>query len=330
MEQNFKNVFFAVLQECDQQQNNIDAILLDKLTNAQIDSPEEVLNNIDLIFDAIDRKHADLIAAKQSGMSRAAWMQKEFSEQINKVGDNTTVEILDAVNNSLQGKDVISDNSMGEGKSFAGPEAVEKIRNLDQSLVALTCQAQEEVQSVITDNENTLPDSILMHKTIVDKDPVAFKLVRKIAAVCLMLSDDNSMLLNYANAAVIADRSIFSIQQEYAVGVGECTEADAMENLIDRYAAQLSGMVENLIPKLVDTGMGVLTTLAQAYCPAAVPILNRITPIIKTACTIALTKIIRKGSELIKEQGKALWKKIKSANKAFGETVNKVVSFMKI
>ena len=328
MEQDFKKNFITVLQECDRQSDNIDAILSDKLVQAQIASPDEILKNIDLILDSIDRKHAALIYAKQNGMSRAAWMRQEFSAQVDKIGEDKTAAVLDVVNDSMQGKDVVAEPP-DANTSFTGLDAVEKIRNLDRSLVALTCQAQEEVQSVVAqDDEETATDSVLMKKAVVDKDPVAFKQVRKIATVCLMSDGGDLAIMNYANAAVMADRSVFAVQQEYAVGAGECTEADAVENLIDRYAAQLCGIVESYVPQIIDAGMKALTTLATAYCPAAVPVLTKITPVLKAVCTVALTKVIRKGAELIKKTAKNCWQKIKSAHKSLAESVNKVVSFM--
>ena len=216
-----------------------------------------------------------------------------------------------------------------ENGSFSGLDAVEKVRNLDQALIATTCQAQAELQNaVLSAPDNTIRESRLMQQAIEGKDPVAFKQLRKIAAVCLMTMGLENPL-DYVSASMFADRGIFSVRTDFAVGSGECNETDAVERLIDRGAAQLKTWLEVTVPRLVDAGLTAISTYVVAHCPAAAPGVAKVAPVVRSLCQMAVIPAIRKGAEKIQAVAKSWWQKLKNkSNSAFVKIVNTATNFL--
>ena len=219
--------------------------------------------------------------------------------------------------------------TVNENGSFSGLDAVEKVRNLDQALIATTCQAQAELQNAVLSAPNdTISESRLMQQAIEGKDPVAFKQIRKIAAVCLMTMGLEKPL-DYVSASMFADRGIFSVLTDFAVGSGECNETDAVERLIDRGAAQLKTWIEVTVPRLIDAGLTAISTYVVAHCPAAAPVVAKVAPVVRSLCQMAAIPAIRKGAEKIQAAAKSWWQKLKNkSNSAFVKIVNTATNFL--
>lgn len=316
----FKEHFSSLLAESEEHLSTLDQFLTERLTQANIEDPQTVITGIDAILDSIDRNHENLTASKQSGTSRAAWLQQNLTEQTSSLKENQAATLIDTITDSMTGETLTAVNENG---SFSGLDAVEKIRNLDQALIETTCQAQTELQEVILcAPDDTVRESELMQRAIEGKDPVAFKQIRKIAAVCLMTMGLEKPL-DYVSASMFADRGIFSVLTDFAVGSGECNENDAVERLIDRGAAQLKAWIEITVPRMIDAGLTAISTYVVAHCPAAAPVVAKVVPVVRTVCQMAAIPAIRKGAEKIKAAAKSWWQKLKNnGNSIFAKIVN--------
>ena len=177
-------------------------------------------------------------------------------------------------------------------------------------------------------NARDTSDIKLMQQAIEGKDPVAFKQIRKIAAVCLMTMGLENPL-DYVSASMFADRGIFSVLTDFAVGSGECNETDAVERLIDRGAAQLKTWLEVTVPRLIDAGLTAISTYVTAHCPAAAPVVAKVVPVVRSLCQMAAIPAIRKGAEKIQATAKSWWQKLKNkGNSAFVKIVNTATNFL--
>ena len=321
----FKEHFDSLLTESEEHLSTLDQFLVERLEQAEINEPQTVIAGIDAVLDSIDRNHENLIASKQTGTSRTAWLQQNLTEQTSSLKENQAATLIDTITSSMTGETATTVNENG---TFSGLDAVEKVRNLDQALIATTCQAQTELQNaVLSAPDDTIRESRLMQQAIEGKDPVAFKQIRKIAAVCLMTMGLETMglekPLDYVSASMFADRGIFSVLTDFAVGSGECNETDAVERLIDRGAAQLKTWLEVTVPRLVDAGLTAISTYVVAHCPAAAPVVAKVAPVVRSLCQMAAIPAIRKGAEKIQAAAKSWWQKLKSkSNSAFVKIVN--------
>ena len=162
----FKEHFSSLLTESEEHLSTLDQFLTERLAQAEINDPQTVITGIDAVLDSIDRNHENLTA------------------QTSSLKENQAATLIDTITGSMTGETSTTANENG---SFSGLDAVEKVRNLDQALIATTCQAQAELQNaVLSAPDDTIRESRLMQQAIEGKDPVAFKQIRKIAAVCLM------------------------------------------------------------------------------------------------------------------------------------------------
>ena len=316
----FKEHFSSLLTESEEHLSTLDQFLAERLEQAEINDPQTVITGIDAVLDSIDRNHENLTASKQTGTSRSAWLQQNLTEQTSSLKENQAATIIDTITSSMTGE---TSATVDENGSFSGLDAVEKVRNLDQALIATTCQAQAELQNaVLSAPDDTIRESRLMQQAIEGKDPVAFKQIRKIAAVCLMtMTPENP--LDYVSASMFADRGIFSVLTDFAVGSGEYNEADAVEQLIDRAAAQLKTWLEVTVPRLIDAGLTAISTYVVAHCPAAVPVVAKVAPVVRSLCQMAAIPAIRKGAEKIQAAAKSWWQKLKNnSNSIFAKIVN--------
>ena len=304
----FKEHFSSLLTESEEHLSTLDQFLAERLEQAEISDPQTVIAGIDAVLDSIDRNHENLTASKKTGTSRTAWLQQNLTEQTSSLKENQAATLIDAITGSMTGE---TSTTVNENSSFSGLDAVEKVRNLDQALIATTCQAQTELQNaVLCAPDDTIRESRLMQHAIEGKDPVAFKQIRKIAAVCLMTS-------------MFADRGIFSVLTDFAVGSGECNETDGVERLIDRMAAQLKAWLEVTVPRLIDVGLTAITGFVTAHCPAAAPVIAKVAPVVRSVCQMAAIPAIRKGAEKIQAAAKSWWQKLKNkSNSAFVKIVN--------
>lgn len=66
-------------------------------------------------------------------------------------------------------------------------------------------------------------------------------------------------------SATVADAKTFKKKQQMAVGTGECDEAEALENLIDRKTAQYCTWFENNAPLLVEKGCEYVGSVIGAF-----------------------------------------------------------------
>lgn len=316
----FKEHFSSLLTESEEHLSTLDQFLAERLEQAEINDPQTVIAGIDAVLDSIDRNHENLTASKQTGTSRSAWLQQNLTEQTSSLKENQAATIIDTITSSMTGE---TSATVDENSSFSGLDAVEKVRNLDQALIATTCQAQAELQNaVLSAPDDTIRESVLMHRAIEGKDQVAFKQIRKIAAVCLMTMTPETPL-DYVSASMFADRGIFSVLTDFAVGSGEYNEADAVEQLIDRAAAQLKTWLEVTVPRLIDAGLTAISTYVVAHCPAAVPVVAKVAPVVRSLCQMAAIPAIRKGAEKIQAAAKSWWQKLKNnSNSIFAKIVN--------
>lgn len=315
----FKEHFSSLLTESEEHLSTLDQFLAERLEQAEINDSQNVIAGIDAILDSIDRNHENLIASKKNGMSRTAWLQQNLTEQTSSLKENQAATLIDTITGSMTGEPPVTVNENG---SFSGLDAVEKVRNLDQALIATTCQAQTELQNaVLCAPDDSVRESRLMQQAIEGKDPVAFKQIRKIAAVCLMTMGLEKPL-DYVSASMFADRGIFSVLTDFAVGSGECNETDAVERLIDRAAAQLKTWVEVTVPHLVDAGLTAISTYVTTACPVAAPVVAKFVPIVRSFCQKALIPAILKGAEKIQAVAKSWWQKLKKNNSIFAKIAN--------
>lgn len=315
----FKEHFTSLLAESEEHLSSLDQFLAERLEQAEINDSQNVIAGIDAILDSIDRNHENLIASKKNGMSRTAWLQQNLTEQTSSLKENQAATLIDTITGSMTGE---PQTTVNENGTFSGLDAVEKVRNLDQALIATTCQAQTELQNaVLCAPDDSVRESRLMQQAIEGKDPVAFKQIRKIAAVCLMTMGLEKPL-DYVSASMFADRGIFSVLTDFAVGSGECNETDAVERLIDRAAAQLKTWVEVTVPRLVDAGLTAISTYVTTACPAAAPVVAKFVPIVRSFCQKALIPAILKGAEKIQTVAKSWWQKLKKNNNIFAKIVN--------
>ena len=316
----FKEHFSSLLTESEEHLSTLDQFLAERLEQAEISDPQTVIAGIDAVLDSIDRNHENLTASKKTGTSRTAWLQQTLTEQTSSLKENQAATLIDAITGSMTGE---TSTTVNENSSFSGLDAVEKVRNLDQALIATTCQAQAELQNaVLSVPDDTIRESRLMQHAIEGKDPVAFKQIRKIAAVCLMTMGLEKPL-DYVSASMFADRGIFSVLTDFAVGSGECNETDGVERLIDRMAAQLKAWLEVTVPRLIDVGLTAITGFVTAHCPAAAPVIAKVAPVVRSVCQMAAIPAIRKGAEKIQAAAKFWWQKLKNkSNSAFVKIVN--------
>ena len=323
---NFKEYFNSLLTESEEHLSMLDQFLAERLTQTEINDPQTVIAGIDAVLDSIDRNHENLIASKQTGTSRTAWLQQNLTEQTSSLKENQAATLIDSITGSMTGD---TSTTVNENGTFSGLDAVEKVRNLDQALIATTCQAQTELQNaVLSAPDDTISESRLMQQAIEGKDPVAFKQIRKIAAVCLMTMGLENPL-DYVSASMFADRGIFSVLTDFAVGSGECNETDGVERLIDRGAAQLKTWLEVTVPRLIDAGLTAISTYVMAHCPAAAPVVAKVVPVVRSLCQMAVIPAIRKGAEKIQAAAKSWWQKLKNkGNSAFVKIVNTATNFL--
>ena len=323
---NFKEYFNSLLTESEEHLSMLDQFLAERLTQTEINDPQTVIAGIDAVLDSIDRNHENLIASKQTGTSRTAWLQQNLTEQTSSLKENQAATLIDSITGSMTGD---TSTTVNENGTFSGLDAVEKVRNLDQALIATTCQAQTELQNaVLSAPDDTISESRLMQQAIAGKDPVAFKQIRKIAAVCLMTMGLENPL-DYVSASMFADRGIFSVLTDFAVGSGECNETDGVERLIDRGAAQLKTWLEVTVPRLIDAGLTAISTYVTAHCPAAAPVVAKVVPVVRSLCQMAAIPAIRKGAEKIQATAKSWWQKLKNkGNSAFVKIVNTATNFL--
>lgn len=316
----FKEHFSSLLTESEEHLSTLDQFLAERLEQAEISDPQTVIAGIDAVLDSIDRNHENLTASKKTGTSRTAWLQQNLTEQTSSLKENQAATLIDAITGSMTGD---TSTTVNENGSFSGLDAVEKVRNLDQALIATTCQAQAELQNaVLSAPDDTIRESRLMQHAIEGKDPVAFKQIRKIAAVCLMTMGLEKPL-DYVSASMFADRGIFSVLTDFAVGSGECNETDGVERLIDRMAAQLKAWLEVTVPRLIDVGLTAITGFVTAHCPAAAPVIAKVAPVVRSVCQMAAIPAIRKGAEKIQAAAKSWWQKLKNnSNSIFAKIVN--------
>ena len=315
----FKEHFNSLLAESEEHLSSLDQFLAERLAQAEISDPQNVITGIDAVLDSIDRNHENLTASKQTGTSRTAWLQQSLTEQTSSLKENQAATLIDTITGSMTGEPPVTVNENG---SFSGLDAVEKVRNLDQALIATTCQAQTELQNaVLCAPDDSVRESRLMQQAIEGKDPVAFKQIRKIAAVCLMTMGLEKPL-DYVSASMFADRGIFSVLTDFAVGSGECNETDAVERLIDRAAAQLKTWVEVTVPHLVDAGLTAISTYVTTACPVAAPVVAKFVPIVRSFCQKVLIPAILKGAEKIQAVAKSWWQKLKKNNSIFAKIAN--------
>lgn len=322
----FKEHFSSLLTESEEHLSTLDQFLAERLEQAEISDPQTVIAGIDAVLDSIDRNHENLTASKKTGTSRTAWLQQTLTEQTSSLKENQAATLIDAITGSMTGE---TSATVNENGTFSGLDAVEKVRNLDQALIATTCQAQAELQNaVLSVPDDTIRESRLMQHAIEGKDPVAFKQIRKIAAVCLMTMGLEKPL-DYVSASMFADRGIFSVLTDFAVGSGECNETDGVERLIDRMAAQLKAWLEVTVPRLIDVGLTAITGFVTAHCPAAAPVIAKVAPVVRSLCQMAAIPAIRKGAEKIQAAAKSWWQKLKSkSNSAFVKIVNTATNFL--
>ena len=322
----FKEHFSSLLTESEEHLSTLDQFLAERLEQAEISDPQTVIAGIDAVLDSIDRNHENLTASKKTGTSRTAWLQQNLTEQTSSLKENQAATLIDAITGSMTGE---TSATVNENGTFSGLDAVEKVRNLDQALIATTCQAQAELQNaVLSVPDDTIRESRLMQHAIEGKDPVAFKQIRKIAAVCLMTMGLERPL-DYVSASMFADRGIFSVLTDFAVGSGECNETDGVERLIDRMAAQLKAWLEVTVPRLIDVGLTAITGFVTAHCPAAAPVIAKVAPVVRSLCQMAAIPAIRKGAEKIQAAAKSWWQKLKSkSNSAFVKIVNTATNFL--
>ena len=322
----FKEHFSSLLTESEEHLSTLDQFLAERLEQAEISDPQTVIAGIDAVLDSIDRNHENLTASKKTGTSRTAWLQQTLTEQTSSLKENQAATLIDAITGSMTGE---TSTTVNENSSFSGLDAVEKVRNLDQALIATTCQAQAELQNaVLCAPDDTIRKSKLMQRAIEEKDSVAFKQIRKIAAVCLMTMGLEKPL-DYVSASMFADRGIFSVLTDFAVGSGECNETDGVERLIDRGAAQLKTWLEVTVPRLIDAGLTAISTYVTAHCPAAAPVVAKVAPVVRSLCQMAVIPAIRKGAEKIQAAAKSWWQKLKNkGNSAFVKIVNTATNFL--
>lgn len=319
----FKEHFGSLLTESEEHLSTLDQFLVERLEQAEINDPQTVIAGIDAVLDSIDRNHENLTASKQTGTSRTAWLQQNLTEQTSSLKENQAATLIDTITSSMTGETATTVNENG---SFSGLDAVEKVRNLDQALIATTCQAQTELQNaVLSAPDDTIRESRLMQQAIEGKDPVAFKQIRKIAAVCLMTMGLEKPL-DYVSASMFADRGIFSVLTDFAVGSGECNETDGVERLIDRGAAQLKTWLEVTVPRLIDAGLTAISTYVTAHCPAAAPVVAKVAPVVRSLCQMAAIPAIRKGAEKIQAAAKSWWQKLKSNGKQLLDGIGTKIS----
>ena len=321
----FKEHFSSLLTESEEHLSTLDQFLAERLEQAEINDPQTVIASIDAVLDSIDRNHENLTASKQNGTSRTAWLQQNLTEQTSSLKENQAATLIDTITDSMTGE---TSAAVDENGSFSGLDAVEKVRNLDQALIETTCQAQTELQNaVLSTPDDTTRESKLMQRAIEGKDPVAFKQIRKIATVCLMTMDSEKQL-DYASASIMADQGIFALQTDYAVGSGECNEADAVEQLIDRGAAQLYTWVEKAVPHVIEFGITAVAAFATTHCPVAFPLVKKVAPVVKSMCQKAAHPILRKGAEKIQTAIKGVWQRLKRSNGMLGKIANSITSVL--
>lgn len=319
---NFKEHFDSLLTESEEHLSTLDQFLVERLEQAEINDPQTVIAGIDAVLDSIDRNHENLTTSKQNGRSRTAWLQQNLMKQTSSLKENQAAALIDSITSSMVEESSATINETG---SFSGLDAVEKVRNLDQALIETTCRAQAELQTAVLNAPDDISrKSELVQRAIEGKDPVAFKQVRKIAAVCLMTMDSEKQL-DYASASIMADQGIFTLQTDYAVGTEECSEADAVERLIDRSAAQLCTWVEKVVPHVVDVGVTAVAKFVQVNLPIAAPVVNVVTVAVKKVCKEAVCTVVRKGAEIVANAAKGLWKRLKGGLFSLvGKVVNTV------
>lgn len=323
----FKEHFSSLLTESEEHLSTLDQFLVERLEQAEINDPQTVIAGIDAVLDSIDRNHENLTASKQNGTSRTAWLQQNLTEQTSSLKENQAATLIDTITDSMTGE---TSNTVNENGSFSGLDAVEKVRNLDQALIATTCQAQAELQNaVLSAPDDTIRESRLMQQAIEGKDPVAFKQIRKIAAVCLMTMGLEKPL-DYVSASMLADRGIFSVLTDFAVGSGERNEADAVEQLIDRTAAQICTWVEKIIPRVIELSITAVATVVSVHCPMASPWVGKVVQVAKSMCQKAVLTIIHKGAEKIQAVAKGLWQHLKERCDIFGKIANKITSVLTV
>ena len=319
----FKELFDSLLTESEEHLSTLYQFLVERLEQAEINEPQTVIAGIDAVLDSIDRNHENLIASKQTGTSRTAWLQQNLTEQTSSLKENQAAALIDSITSSMVEESSATINETG---SFSGLDAVEKVRNLDQALIETTCRAQAELQTAVLNAPDDISrKSELVQRAIEGKDPVAFKQVRKIAAVCLMTMDSEKQL-DYASASIMADQGIFTLQTDYAVGTEECSEADAVERLIDRSATQLTTWLEVTVPRLIDTSLTVISTYVVAHFPVAAPVVAKVIPVVRSLCQMITIPAIRKGAEKIKTVAKSWWQKLKSSGKQLLEGLGTKIS----
>lgn len=321
----FKEHFSSLLTESEEHLSTLDQFLAERLEQAEINDPQTVIAGIDAVLDSIDRNHENLTASKQTGTSRSAWLQQNLTEQTSSLKENQAATIIDTITSSMTGE---TSATVDENGSFSGLDAVEKVRNLDQALIATTCQAQAELQNaVLSAPDDTIRESRLMQQAIEGKDPVAFKQIRKIAAVCLMtMTSENP--LDYVSASMFADRGIFSVLTDFAVGSGEYNEADAVEQLIDRASVQVGIWVEKAVPQMIDLSITAVAVIITTRCPVASPWVGKVACAAKSMCRKAVLPVIRKGAEKIHAAAKGLWQRLRESCGILGKVANKLSNLL--
>ena len=317
--ENFAESFQKLVKNSENHLSNLDIFLIEELQRHKFENAQTVVDGIDTILDSIDNQFANLKQSRQKGMSRTAWLQKTLKQQTASLDNEQAGTLVNGITEALSDGEISSGN-----KSFSGIDAVEKVRNLDQTLIANTCKAQAELQNILLLFENSLSDSALMQKVIVDQDPIAFKQLRKIAAVCFILLNGQNESFDYISATVMADRSVFTAQTAYAAGNGEMSEADAIEALIDRFSAQVCSLLDCLLPNLIKKGIDAFVKLFEEKYKKEIPeiVVNMATAI----ASGSVMPLLKKGVMLLNTQIKKVWHKLKQRNPEMAEKINQFAS----
>ena len=109
----FKEHFSSLLAESEEHLSTLDQFLTERLTQANIEDPQTVITGIDAILDSIDRNHENLTASKQSGTSRAAWLQQNLTEQTSSLKENQAATLIDTITDSMTGETPTAVNENG-------------------------------------------------------------------------------------------------------------------------------------------------------------------------------------------------------------------------
>ena len=151
----------------------------------------------------------------------------------------------------------------------------------------------------------------------------SFSSIRKLLSAQLVTEG-----IDAETAAIISDRGVFEAKTAYDVGSGTISEQDAVENLIDRGAAQVSIWFQQNGEQLCEQGGLWVGTLVgdylSAWCPTALPICQKI----GQTCGKALGRfgkaVIDDGMKKIAAYAKSAWREVKE--KA-GEFLKKTLDF---